>query len=78
MTAADPVTAVFAANLRRLRKELHLSPPALGRAAGVDPDIIRHLEAGSASTTLATAGLLASALGSTVPEMLTEGGAGRG
>lgn len=68
--STDPVTEVFAANLRRLRKELRLTSPALGRAAGVDAGIIRRLEDSTASTTLLTAGKIAAALGSTVREML--------
>jgi transcriptional regulator with XRE-family HTH domain len=74
VTAADPVTAVFAANLHRLRTGKGLSRTGLGRLAGVDPNSIGTVENGLGSTTLVTAGKIAAALGSDLPTMLIPGG----
>lgn len=74
----DPVTAAFASSLRRLRREQGLSRHALAGRSGVSGDSIRNVENGVSSTALATAGKLAKALGSTVPEMIRDGEAGGG
>lgn len=60
--ATDPVTAVFAANLKRLREERKLSSAALGRLSGVHVTSIRLIEQGRGSTTLSTVSRLAGAL----------------
>lgn len=72
----DPVTAAFAANLRRLRAGRGLTVPALAEQAGITRDVIRNIENGAASTTFPTAWRIAGALGSTVAEMLAPDGGG--
>jgi len=70
MAADDPVNEMFAANLTRLRTARGLTKGALAALSGVDQTGIGKIEAGANGTTLATAGLLAEALGTTVAEML--------
>jgi transcriptional regulator with XRE-family HTH domain len=73
VTALDPVSAAFAANLRRLRLDRKLSQTALGQMADVHHTGISLIENG-AGTTIATAGRLAKALGVPVGDMFaTEG-----
>ena len=74
----DPVTAAFASSLKRLRREQGLSRHALAGRSGVSDDSIRNLENGMSSTVLLTAGKLAKALGSSVPEMIRDGEAAHG
>jgi transcriptional regulator with XRE-family HTH domain len=70
MVADDPVNAVFAASLTRIRTERGLTKKALAVRSGIDQTGIGKIEAGVGGTTLRTAGMLAGALGTTPAEML--------
>ena len=72
MTARD-ATAVFAANLARLRAEQKLSLNQLGGMAWVSAACISKIEGRQSDPTLGTASMLALALGTDLAAMLTEG-----
>ena len=72
MTAPDD-SAVFAANLARLRAEQKLSQKQLGGRAGVSAAVISKIEHREQDTTLTTAAMLAQALGTDLAAMLTDG-----
>jgi transcriptional regulator with XRE-family HTH domain len=68
--SADPVTAVFAASLTRLREKRGLSRCALARLAGVGLVSVNRVEDGKGGPCLATAGKLAAALGVPLADMI--------
>ena len=69
---SDPdATAVFAANLCRLRTAQKLSQARLGGKAGVSAACISKIECGKSDPTIATASMLAQALGTDLAAMLT-------
>ena len=72
MTAPD-ATAVFAANLTRLRAEQKLSLKQLGGMTWVSAACISKIERRQSDPTLSTASMLAQALGTDLAAMLTEG-----
>ncbi len=70
----DPLSSIVAVNIRRRRKALKMSLPALAERADLSDDFLGHLERGAKSPSLETLGKLANGLGVGPEDLLRKSG----
>lgn len=68
----SPTALILAKNVRRLREHLEISQAKLGEAIGTDQAPVGLIELARSNPTLQTLEVLATALGTTVADLLTK------